>query len=171
MLTLDYTPHSKFLWLTLFFPAECFYPLFLWLTLFQNWKWKDINRGDLNELTLFGPHWEIYLLTPFLKRKKKRHLLLYHKCKRFLWLTFPWQGESHTGVWSHFVSGAVERRSMFNLLLWAPLVTHNPNLQVVIMHASHVCALYSLHVFELLLRMKECTERNLITHVWTFCHS
>ena len=45
--------------------------------------------------------------------------------------------------------GAVERRSMFNLLLWAPLVTHNPNLQVVIIHASHVCTLYSLHVFGL----------------------
>ena len=67
--------------------------------------------------------------------------------------------------------GAVERRSMFNLLLWAPPVTHNANFQVVIMHASHVCTLYSLRVFELLLRMKECTERNLITHVWTFCHS
>ena len=35
-------------------------------------------------------------------------------------------------------------------LLWAPLVARNPNLQVVIRHASHVC---SQHSFELPLRL------------------
>ena len=45
-------------------------------------------------------------------------------------------------------------------LLWAPLVTRNPNLQVVIRHASHVCSQDS---FELPLRLNgmhtECIIR------------
>ena len=35
-------------------------------------------------------------------------------------------------------------------LLWAPLVAHNPNLEVVITHVSHIC---SQHSFELPLRL------------------
>ena len=44
----------------------------------------------------------------------------------------------------------------------------DPNLQVVITHALHVC---SQHSFGLPLRVNGCSENNLILRVWTFYHS
>ena len=49
-------------------------------------------------------------------------------------------------------------------LLRATWGARNPNLQVVITHASHVCSMRSME-------WMECTEPNFITHVWTFYHS
>ena len=49
-------------------------------------------------------------------------------------------------------------------LLWVTRGAHNPSLQVVIMHTSHVC---SQHWFGLPLRMNGMY----IICVWDFCHS
>ena len=68
---------------------------------------------------------------------------------------YMWNGECFTDV-------------IFSYFLRATRGARNPNLQVVITHASHLC---SQHSFGLPLRMNGCIERNLITRVWTFYHS
>ena len=84
-----------------------------------------------------------------------------------------------TRVWPQGRTGLFYQKS--SLLLQVPLGTCNPNLQVVIMHASHVCI---QHSFGLPLTMngrqknaiwlrvfQPSTPRNLISWVLTICHT
>ena len=53
----------------------------------------------------------------------------------------------------------------YDQVVWATRGAHNPNPQVVITHASHVC---SQHSFGIPLRMNGTHKHNLVMHVLTF---
>ena len=60
------------------------------------------------------------------------------------------KGKLLSSKWSKGQKMATTLSLITEHLLWAPLVARNPNLQVVIIHTSHVG---SQHLFEIPLRM------------------